>query len=256
MKVIIKSAFFIVFILNLNLTFAQQIEISYEHKKLLQPKNLPVHDVHKLININNSYSVYSFDKKLRSNAHAMAITTDGSEDLLAYKNFEKDSIITVYPIVTAYRYIAESIPRINWQLTEEYKEILGYNARKATANYRGRDYIAFFTDKLPVSDGPWKFNGLPGLILEIYDSENKVSYEAISIKISEKANHKFDLNTKIEGKRLYTFDEYIRMVKKSQDRIKTAIRSALSNSSGAGVSEYTEAAKYHQEVEIVDFEKY
>lgn len=47
--------------------------------------------------------------------------------------------------------------------------ILDYKCIKATTRFRGRDYTAWVTKELPINDGPWKFYGLPGLILQIED---------------------------------------------------------------------------------------
>lgn len=71
----------------------------------------------------------------------------------------------------------------NWQISDEMKKILGYNARKATLNFRGRFYTAWFTEEIPFQDGPYKFSKLPGLILEIYDSKNYFHYNLISFRI-------------------------------------------------------------------------
>lgn len=64
------------------------------------------------------------------------------------------------------------IPDFKWEITNETKNILGYKTIMAIGTYAGRDYKAYFTDKIPVAEGPYKFFGLPGLILEIGDTEN------------------------------------------------------------------------------------
>lgn len=66
---------------------------------------------------------------------------------------------------------------IEWNIGDETKEILGYKCFIATAHFRGNDWIAWFTPDIPLSLGPWKFGGLPGLILEIYDSDRHYIYE-------------------------------------------------------------------------------
>lgn len=59
----------------------------------------------------------------------------------------------------------------NWELHAETKEISGFTCQKATIKFRGRNYTAWFTTDIPVQFGPWKFQGLPGLILEVYDED-------------------------------------------------------------------------------------
>lgn len=58
-----------------------------------------------------------------------------------------------------------------WHVSDSVSVISGYNAVMATCVFRGRHYTAWFTPEIPVSAGPWKFSGLPGLILSVTDSE-------------------------------------------------------------------------------------
>lgn len=92
---------------------------------------------------------------------------------------------------------------IKWQLQEEYKEISGYPCQKASTTFRGRNYEAWFTSEIPLSFGPWKFNGLPGLILEIYDQTNQVYFgvEHIQIPYVDAEQHILELSDPIIGHR-------------------------------------------------------
>jgi len=82
---------------------------------------------------------------------------------------------------------SDSLPVLNWKPEEEKKEVLGYVCQKATTHFSGRDYIAWFAPAIPIPDGPYKFSGLPGLILEIYDT--KAEYRFLSVGL-EKATRK------------------------------------------------------------------
>jgi len=48
--------------------------------------------------------------------------------------------------------------------------------QKAEGDFRGRHYIAWFSNKILIPDGPWKLCGLPGLILEAYDEKKTVYF--------------------------------------------------------------------------------
>jgi GLPGLI family protein len=61
----------------------------------------------------------------------------------------------------------EKTPVINWKITNELRTIKGYACKKATTHFRGRDYEAWFTTDIPIVAAPWKFVGLPGLVLKI-----------------------------------------------------------------------------------------
>lgn len=58
-----------------------------------------------------------------------------------------------------------------WDISDSVSKVAGYDAVMATCSFRGRDYTAWFTPDIPVSAGPWKFSGLPGLILSVRDAE-------------------------------------------------------------------------------------
>ncbi len=58
---------------------------------------------------------------------------------------------------------------------------MGYTCHKATTEYRGRKYTAWYTTDIPISSGPYIFEGLPGLILAISDSKDHFNFTAIAI---------------------------------------------------------------------------
>ncbi|WP_372643812.1 GLPGLI family protein [Ancylomarina sp.] len=94
---------------------------------------------------------------------------------------ESESLTYCSKLVTDYyRYLEKS--KFEWQLTQEKDTILEYPCLKATCEFSGRKYIAWFTTEIPVSDGPWKFHGTPGLILSVADSEGHYSFQCVGIK--------------------------------------------------------------------------
>lgn len=80
-----------------------------------------------------------------------------------------------------------------WILTDEKKTIQNHLVQKAETNWGGRKWTAWFSPEIPFQYGPYKFNGLPGLIMEIYDSQNNFSFKLIkSEKLSETQKMAFD----------------------------------------------------------------
>lgn len=82
-----------------------------------------------------------------------------------------------------YVYLEEELGRMAWRIEPETKQIGQFLCQKATCSFRGRDYIAWFTPEIPVSYGPWKLNGLPGLILEVNDLKNEVIFTATEVNV-------------------------------------------------------------------------
>lgn len=72
--------------------------------------------------------------------------------------------------------------KLNWNILPEKKKITIYNVQKATVNYGGRDWTAWFTPDIPISDGPYIFCGLPGLILTLEDDKSQYSFNVVEIK--------------------------------------------------------------------------
>ena len=87
-------------------------------------------------------------------------------------------------------YVAEEpkLPKMKWQIAKEQRKIGKFNCQKATTRFRGRNYTAWFTMAIPISDGPWLLNGLPGLILEAVDDKNEVRFIFSSAEIPNTSN--------------------------------------------------------------------
>lgn len=77
---------------------------------------------------------------------------------------------------------SEPLPAIDWELTEGERSILGYACRRARCTFRGRSYEAWYAPEIAVSAGPWKFGGLPGLILAIRDDSGVLDLEASGVE--------------------------------------------------------------------------
>ena len=70
----------------------------------------------------------------------------------------------------------------DWQLLDGDSIVCGYPCHKAITTFRGRTWTVWYTLDLPYSDGPWKFCGLPGLVLYAYDLEDKFRFNCIGIE--------------------------------------------------------------------------
>ncbi|WP_231426037.1 GLPGLI family protein [Pedobacter sp. Leaf250] len=87
-----------------------------------------------------------------------------------HKMFSKEKLYTNY-------LIEENAPQIDWKIAKDTMSFSGINCQKATANFKGRNWIAWFATEIPFQSGPWKLNGLPGLIVDAHDDKNEVKFE-------------------------------------------------------------------------------
>ena len=80
------------------------------------------------------------------------------------------------PLTGRYEYECPS-PSFDWQIGEETEEIMEYTCRKATCRHSGRDYTAWYAEDIALSDGPYIFRGLPGLIVAIGSDDGEYAFE-------------------------------------------------------------------------------
>jgi len=85
---------------------------------------------------------------------------------------------------------------INWKITNHKSVIQGLKSVLATAEFRGRNYKAWFSTSIPLPIGPWKFGGLPGLIVQIQDDKKEVLIQLKSIEFTNNSKAEFNLSGK------------------------------------------------------------
>lgn len=83
------------------------------------------------------------------------------------------------------QYSYEEDRPLNWKILSETTKIGDYKVQKAETDFGGRKWTAWFTTDLPYQDGPYKFNGLPGLVVKAEDSTGDYSFDLMkNYKIS------------------------------------------------------------------------
>jgi GLPGLI family protein len=170
------------------------IKLKVEYKgTVMQHPNMTIINSGKLF-FSNDISYYTveqqgIEEKNSKNKDSDIIDMNSKEDK---KNFEiivfnKDDklIERSYESIFLKKFysIVEKKPKISWSILKDKKKIGKFNCKKATTTFRGRTYTAWYSEEIPISSGPWKFSGLPGLILSIEDKEgvykwtaNKITY--------------------------------------------------------------------------------
>lgn len=201
--------------LNMSVVDSGYIKISYAFNAT-DTKDYNTYDDWQILeigaNLSRYYSffVYNSDSLVsdwhtkRPNANAvpyrMGIQGKGPHDWSEYyfseyfKDFTKN-MLTVYTrmplaLEKANSYYVEEFTAFDWKIFTDTMSVMNYICQKATCHFRGRDYIAWFTMDIPINNGPWKFSGLPGLILKISDTEKQYNFECIGI---EQSTRKFPI---------------------------------------------------------------
>ena len=88
-----------------------------------------------------------------------------------YQNYEYIGDVNFYKI--------SEEPKQNWEITDSIKISNNLHLQKATTQFGGRNWIAWFSKDIPIPYGPYKFNGLPGLIMELYDTKKDYYFNVI-----------------------------------------------------------------------------
>jgi GLPGLI family protein len=129
-------------------------------------------------------SIYKFDRwspKTRIPKHEK----DADEENSWYFDFVTGKMNMQKQIVGTNFVIADSIPNIQWKITNEHREIAGYNCRKAVGKIMDDVYVfAFYTDDITISGGPCSISGLPGMILGLSIPRLYTSFIATKIDLN------------------------------------------------------------------------
>lgn len=124
----------------------------------------------------------------------------------------KDNLLVSLP-VGKYIFTYEE-PQLKWEILNETKDIKGFKTRLAkTTTDTGDTYFAWFTNDLTIPDGPFRFKGLSGLILEVYNKNKTIEIYATDIKKSdeliESLNYGNDVKTKSKQQFLEARKNYL-----------------------------------------------
>ena len=100
-----------------------------------------------------------------------------------YKNYPaRNQLLFTDYLNREYLKVVEN-PVFNWQLKPGADTLVnGYVCHQATARFAGREYLAWFTTEIPIQEGPYKFHGLPGLIVHLRDTKDQHRFTLTSLR--------------------------------------------------------------------------
>ncbi len=140
------------------------------------------------------------------------------------KRFKDELIYSTTEFLYVVFYLKEQLHSMSWELTDDTATFLNIKCLSAKADFRGRSYIAFYAPSLPYNNGPSKFGGLPGLILNIKSTDNFSGWTATSINtnytgrfdVPDLSKYKFDDYPDFVINFKETVAKYIQLVKASR----------------------------------------
>ncbi|PXY41527.1 GLPGLI family protein [Flavobacterium cheongpyeongense] len=194
-----------------------------------------------ILNFNKSASVYKEEEKLdtpgqQAGGMRMMISSMTGGGGTFYKDVKNKTYTVDKEFMGKEFLVKDSLPKLNWKLEQETKQIGGYNCYKATAvneasktdfrNFRPKNnddkkdeakkasdetktnfednfeipkeivVTAWYSPEIPINQGPENYWGLPGLILEINDGTTTILCSKIVLNAKEKADIKAPTNGK------------------------------------------------------------
>lgn len=179
-----KSIFRFIFIfLVSNYSWGQNKRFVYQYKSVpdsTQKENI-VEKIY-FLDVYKGYSIFYDADKAREDS-LLAMSNDGGsveygdKVIKKYPTYDLSLITKVYDNV----YSVNDNREFDWKLLDNQNSIMNLKAQDAKIFFAGREWTAWFTPEIPIQDGPYKFKGLPGLIVNIYDNKNHHIFELIEI---------------------------------------------------------------------------
>lgn len=190
-------------------------KVVYLHQIHLETNNAFNGTATLLFNGTNSIYIHNDAPKANTSIPGQSgimVTLDGdSGGFPIYKQHLARKIISKIPCRQSSKHclVVDTLGAIDWKIDpQEHRRIGAYDCRKATGVFAGREYEAWFTLEIPISSGPQKLGGLPGLILEARTTDGKVEYLFSSLEISPRITETIHPPTGYETD--MTYAEYIR----------------------------------------------
>ena len=207
---------------------AQNYSVVYKLKQVSKVSRYYETNIKTYLTGNGEVSVYMEDymKAIGNNTeNSMVLVVPTDENPIYYKEFNKKKVTYIDDIKFTNFNVIDSVGDFDWIITNETKKILQYNCQKATLRFRGRNFEVFFTKDLPFSDGPIKFYGLPGLILEVFTDNNIASYHFVaeSIKFT---NNKSPIKNVFEKKEVISYADFVKIYRQKYQESLTKIVTA------------------------------
>lgn len=230
---------FILLTISFNLN-SQNQRFLYEYKSVSDSLNrdkieseLMALDVSDKFSKFYSYDNFKYDSISKSNVDKGISDSNlkikkSKNSYFIIKNYPDFSVLMISRIGQV-KYNVKDDRVINWKISPENDVLGNFKIQKAETEFAGRKWTAWFTTEIPIQEGPYKFRGLPGLILKIHDSTNSHTFTLAGIRklksvYSKDDNFVFDFGTNQKVSQ----DKYKQILKEFRDDPNKSIRQTLS----------------------------
>jgi len=166
------------------------------------------------LTFNTDKSIYQFNRKDEKNK--MPWGNDGSEENIWYNDYRNENFVQQKSVFGDTYILTDSLIKIDWKVTNESREIAGFNCRKAVGKLFDSVYVfAFYTDEITLSGGPMSLHGLPGMIMGITIPRMFCSWVATKLEVNGVNYSKINAPTKGRKKKAKELQETV--VKATKD---------------------------------------
>lgn len=194
-----KKIFLLLFLLSVLIIDAQYQRFVYEYKFAIDstakdktetelmnldiaPKGSKFYskDYQELDSLMNAY----IQKQVKSGIKDISLSGMGYKGEMRYfveKNYP-DYVLSYFNSLLSDEYLVQDARKQEWKILSDKEKIGNFNAQKAVCDFAGRKWTAWFTTDIPIQDGPYKFHGLPGLIIKLEDNTHSHIFELKGVK--------------------------------------------------------------------------
>ncbi len=156
--------------------------------KYLYKEDLMRLDIGHHLNRFYSYTQEQYDSIVKAGVSAGGVlsapkVSSGGITWILYQNYPEGKTTFTHWWNTMRLKVTEDIEQPSWSIvSDSTATILGYHCTMATTTFKGRKWTAWYTEDIPMNVGPWKLNGLPGLVLKAEDSSKQYIFSAVGLQ--------------------------------------------------------------------------
>ncbi|MHA6696648.1 GLPGLI family protein [Chryseobacterium sp. A301] len=168
---------------------AQSMRFVYEARmvpNLEKPDQVVVENV--LLDVGEGQSVFQSENSVKRDSLIQRVRVTGTMEASQFRDLNskinyvvkknlKDQVTTYQERIGRDQYAYQEDRKMAWEIQDETTKVGDYSAQKATVDFGGRKWTAWFTTEIPFADGPYKFSGLPGLIVKVEDESGEYSFD-------------------------------------------------------------------------------